>query len=259
MDLVEQFHKAFDIYIKFAYPHGPNALALKVQDDLDHLDAGTQLDHWSALEHEGQKHFMRLGSESYPHMKLGFVEDAGHPLFFVDAHDSHFELPAHLPGADKLRALREKNALLKNQIETAMAAEGLPTFGFEKPKLRTQEKPNQLHVLIIDDEVKILDLMALILTKLGARVERATSVDQARHKIAESQPHLILCDIMMPDESGYAFVRWLKDQEYRIPTYFVTGLALDQVDRDGVVDVIQKPFSVNTLAQLISKWRKATA
>jgi len=253
MDLLRQLERACDAYLSIAY-RGP------IPEKIQSLCAGLRalpdekaLKGWPHLERENGRYLIRLGQEKYPHMKLGFQLDGGCATFFVDTHDRHFEVPAHLPGAERLKEMRQFNIEVKERIEQALVRADLPTFGHQTPSVPAEDSAagQGIRVLIVDDELKILDLMALILGKLGACVRRATRVAEAREMVRSFQPELIFCDIMMPEESGYALLRWLEEQHLKLPVFFVTGLALEQVDRKGVVDVIQKPFSVQNLARAL--------
>jgi CheY-like chemotaxis protein len=258
MDLLRQLERACDAYLSVAYP-GPIPERIEtLRAELRALPDEKALKGWLHLERENGRYLIRLGQEKYPHMKLAFQLDGGCATFFVDTHDRHFDVPAHLPGADRLKEMRLFNVELKDRIELALVQAGLPTFGHQTPSVCPEEGAGGqgIRVLIVDDELKILDLMALILGKLGACVRRATRVSEARALVGSFKPELIFCDIMMPEESGYALLAWLEGQQLKIPVYFVTGLALEQVDRKGVVDVIQKPFSVQNLARALERGRQ---
>lgn len=186
-------------------------------------------------------------------MKLVFKDLNGGTCFLVDAHDTHFTLPTHVPGSEKLIAVREANAAIKNRVEAAWSAAGLPVFCYLKPVVKKMNGQFQgARVLAIDDESKILDLLGIILQNLGCTFDRAESVSRARELIDAHPDHdLILCDIMMPVESGYDFVAWYHDRDQDTPIYYVTGLGEEHINRKGVVDVIQKPFSVKDIVNLL--------
>jgi len=72
---------------------------------------------------------LRLGSVSYPHLKLQVVwhEKSAHWVFTVDTHDNLQLDPGH-PDADRLARLQAANSRLKELIERAWEAEELTTF-----------------------------------------------------------------------------------------------------------------------------------
>jgi signal transduction histidine kinase/CheY-like chemotaxis protein len=64
-----------------------------------------------------------------------------------------------------------------------------------------------VRVLVIDDEADARDLSRRILEGSGASVQTAASVAEALELLSRSPVDLLVCDIGMPDEDGYAFIR----------------------------------------------------
>ncbi len=254
MNLLQQLKKAVDLYVVKAFPDGVPPRVENQLTELRKLPDEASLLAWPAIEHDEKRYCWRLGNQAYPHMKLVFRKHEDSYIFSVDSHDTHFALPAQLPGSEKLQALREANSAIKSRIESAWHHALIPVFGFVKPsKSNGNGRYKGFRVLAIDDESKILDLLGMILQNLGATFERAQSVSEARDKVKDGlHPDLILCDIMMPSESGYDFVAWYMSLNSKTPIYYVTGLGADHVNRDGVVDVVQKPFSVKDIANLLT-------
>jgi two-component system response regulator BaeR len=102
------------------------------------------------------------------------------------------------------------------------------------------------HILIIEDEKKIADLLKDYLCAAGFRVSCLSRGDEALDKIKSTVPALILLDLMLPGVDGITVcreVRKLSD----IPVIMVTA-KVDEVDRLiglelGADDYICKPFS----------------
>jgi PAS domain S-box-containing protein len=86
-----------------------------------------------------------------------------------------------------------------------------------------------LHVLVVDDELDARELVQIVLEQGGATVGLASSVAQALDAIASRKPDVIVSDIGMPDEDGYAFIRKLRalprEQGGRIPAIALTAYA----------------------------------
>ena len=76
---------------------------------------------------------------------------------------------------------------------------------------------------MIDDDERVCDVLALLLTKTGAVVETATSAAAARAKILLGQPQALVCDLAMPDEDGYTFLRSLRTAGSQIPAIALTA------------------------------------
>jgi len=68
-----------------------------------------------------------------------------------------------------------------------------------------------LRVLVVDDEPDTRDMIAEVLTQCGCRVDRAASVREALALMEASRPDLLLSDIGMPDEDGYALIRRVRE------------------------------------------------
>ncbi|MCJ7548570.1 MAG: response regulator [Anaerolineae bacterium] len=58
-------------------------------------------------------------------------------------------------------------------------------------------------ILIVDDDADALRLVGLMLERQGFEIVAATNGQQAVQKAIETQPHLIILDVMMPDMDGY--------------------------------------------------------
>ena len=57
-------------------------------------------------------------------------------------------------------------------------------------------------ILVVDDEHLVADTLSLILRKCGFEARPAYSTDEALRCAPEFQPHLLICDITMPDRDG---------------------------------------------------------
>jgi CheY-like chemotaxis protein len=70
-----------------------------------------------------------------------------------------------------------------------------------------------LRVLVVDDDPDSLDLAMAILTRTGAAVRTCGSVAEALAMLAEWRPDVLVSDIEMPDEDGYALIRKVRALE----------------------------------------------
>jgi CheY-like chemotaxis protein len=69
---------------------------------------------------------------------------------------------------------------------------------------------DRTRVLIIDDDPRVRDALALLLGRAGAVVDTAESAATARARIASGGPEALVCDIAMPVEDGHSFIRRLR-------------------------------------------------
>jgi phosphoserine phosphatase RsbU/P len=104
-------------------------------------------------------------------------------------------------------------------------------------------------VLIIDDEIINVETLAWMLREAGFEALRAGSGPEGRKIAAREQPDLIILDIMMPGESGFATCATLTADPATtdIPIIFISGL--DDMENKvkglkiGAVDYVTKPFA----------------
>ena len=117
------------------------------------------------------------------------------------------------------------------------------------------------HVLVVDDEEDARILLETSLRQYGADVTTASTAAEAFEAIDRRHPDVILSDIGMPHEDGYAFVRRLRarapSQGGEIPAVAVTAYASDgdrsSSDTAGYQAHVAKPFEPGTLARLVSR------
>ena len=111
----------------------------------------------------------------------------------------------------------------------------------------------QKHILIVDDEPAIRDMVAYALRKGEYEPAHAGDAREAQAAIAERVPDLILLDWMLPGTSGLELARrWRKDALTRdVPIIMLTarGEENDRVGglEAGVDDYVVKPFSAREL------------
>ena len=110
------------------------------------------------------------------------------------------------------------------------------------------------HVLVVDDEEDLLELVRYNLTKEGYRVSCVATGDEALKVVRRQPPDLIVLDLMLPMIDGLEVCRRLKgDSKTRdIPIIMLTAKTeeadvISGLDR-GADDYITKPFSPRVLA-----------
>ena len=105
------------------------------------------------------------------------------------------------------------------------------------------------HILVVDDEEDILELVSYNLTKAGYRVTRVTSGEDAIKAARSKLPDLVLLDLMLPGVDGLEVCNTLKrdSRTANIPVVMLTarGEEADIVSglELGADDYITKPFS----------------
>ena len=107
------------------------------------------------------------------------------------------------------------------------------------------------HLLVVDDNDQITNLLHQYLQAQGYAVDVAGDGVEALERIADRLPDLILLDVMMPRMDGFEFMQELRRQ-HAVPVIFLTA-RLDEVDLltgfgCGADDYLTKPFSMSELA-----------
>jgi len=120
-------------------------------------------------------------------------------------------------------------------------------------------------ILVVEDESAIRDMLRFALERVEFRVTLAANAQEARLRMAESVPDLILLDWMMPGMSGVEFAKELKaaNTSKDIPIIMVTARA-EEEDKVrglniGADDYVSKPFSFPELiARIQAVLRRST-
>lgn len=141
----------------------------------------------------------------------------------------------------------------------------LPTSGQQRlpsPPAGIAKIPSlaNVRVLLIDDDDRVRSALTLLLRRAGAQVDRAESAAVARSLLAQSSPHVIVCDIAMPHEDGYTFINSMRASGMTIPAVALTAFAARADEERALVagfDLhLAKPVDferlVASLAQLVS-------
>jgi signal transduction histidine kinase len=131
-----------------------------------------------------------------------------------------------------------------------------------------------LEVLIVDDDADAREVLATLLVDQGARVVAADSAETAYRSLRRAVPHVLICDIGMPGEDGFAFIgRLRKDPDAAlasIPAIALTAYARERDRGDslhaGFDAHLAKPIrarelvdAVDQLARLLARERTRTS
>jgi two-component system alkaline phosphatase synthesis response regulator PhoP len=106
------------------------------------------------------------------------------------------------------------------------------------------------HILVVDDEPSVTDLLAYNLRKALYQVQVAADGREALRLTREFRPDLILLDLMIPEVDGLDVCRELRKSS-TVPIIMITALG-EETDRVvglelGADDYVTKPFSVREL------------
>lgn len=106
------------------------------------------------------------------------------------------------------------------------------------------------HILVVDDDREIRDLLSKFLERQGMRVSAARDAREARRLWPLGRYHLVVLDLMLPGEPGLDFARWLRQQS-DVPIVMLTAMG-EETDRIiglelGADDYVPKPFNPREL------------
>ena len=129
---------------------------------------------------------------------------------------------------------------------------------------RTPPRPadDAPHLLLVDDDRRIRDLLSRFLRAEGYRVTTAESASDARAKLLGLHFDLLILDVMMPGESGFDLARFIR-QSSSVPIVMLTARHEAEARIEGLQigadDYVAKPFEPRELALRINNILKRTA
>jgi two-component system OmpR family response regulator len=112
------------------------------------------------------------------------------------------------------------------------------------------------HILVVDDEPSITDLLSTALRYLGYQVTTASTGFGALEAAAAAAPDLVVLDVMLPDIDGFEVCRRLRAARDFVPVIFLSARDTEDDRVTGFVrggdDYVTKPFSLEELTLRIS-------
>jgi len=113
------------------------------------------------------------------------------------------------------------------------------------------------HILIVDDETSICEILGQFLQKKGYTVTTAESAENALNLMSAIAVDLVVTDIKMPGLSGVELLRKIKDKYSTIPVLITTGFptldsAIDAL-KSGASDYLTKPFHLEEISEKVKK------
>jgi hypothetical protein len=112
-------------------------------------------------------------------------------------------------------------------------------------------------VLVVDDEPVVRDAVVKVLCEEGLSVAQAKSAEDALVHPALAQCRLVICDIMLPGQSGLDAARAIRRLRPELPIVLITGYATAGVEGQaleaGATAFLAKPFDVTELLDLVRR------
>jgi CheY-like chemotaxis protein len=117
-----------------------------------------------------------------------------------------------------------------------------------------------VRVLLVEDHAVVREVIGRLLVEFGAAVTAAAGVAEALEAFERERPDVVLSDIEMPDEDGYALIRKLRalprDRGGQTPAAGLTGLSAPE-DRARVLQAgfqyyVAKPVDARMLVSVVA-------
>ncbi|MBB5017358.1 DNA-binding NtrC family response regulator [Chitinivorax tropicus] len=114
------------------------------------------------------------------------------------------------------------------------------------------------HILIVDDEIGIRELLSEILQDEGYDIKLAENAEQARQWRNQTRPDLVLLDIWMPDCDGVSLLKeWANNGQLTMPVVMMSGHGTIETaveaTRIGAIDYLEKPIGLQKLLSTVSR------
>jgi two-component system CheB/CheR fusion protein len=241
--------------LKFSPPHGRVSVSLRRAGGnalVEVHDNGTGID--SAFLPNVFNRFTQedsTSSRNYGGLGLGLAI----VRHIVESHGG--TVTAASEGKGKGAAFQVSLPLVSFENEMVTRAPAAPTNGSPDDL----ERLRGLSILVVDDDPAASGAVQEILKHAGAEVSAVASAEEARRAVAEIRPQLIVCDIAMPGENGYSFIRDLRRRGSgpgaQVPAIALTALAGEEDRRRslaaGFQEHLSKPVDIDRLLRTVSE------
>ena len=112
------------------------------------------------------------------------------------------------------------------------------------------------HILIVDDDRAIREVLAMVLKDEGFDVDTAANGPDALEQIGRQRPVLVLLDLQMPGMAGWEVLEHLREARVDVPVLFMSAgyrakAAAEQYRADGY---LAKPFELDELLAVVKRF-----
>lgn len=119
-------------------------------------------------------------------------------------------------------------------------------------------------VLVVEDDPKIRELIKIYLTKEGYEVSEANNGTEAKKKIEELDPCIVILDLMLPEISGEEICRWIREDLKSMMPIIMLSAKVSEKSRIqgfklGADDYVVKPFSPGELMRRVEAVLRRTS
>ncbi len=144
----------------------------------------------------------------------------------------------------------------RSGVVDEQAERRLPGMGLSRQKTVTEQRrefsaaSHSPHILVVEDDLAILDLVALLLETQGYTVSRAMDGEQALEVFSNEKPDLIILDLMLPHVDGLSLCQRIRETSL-VPIIILSARTQEEdmvwaLDL-GANDYLTKPFGAREL------------
>ena len=112
------------------------------------------------------------------------------------------------------------------------------------------------HVLLVEDDDAVAEIVGLILHESGYVVERVSTVDDALASVRSAAPDVVLLDLSLPGRSGLSFLKTCRESVALagVPLALMSGTPLPPLE-DGLAPdaILGKPFDIDHLCRVVDE------
>lgn len=117
-----------------------------------------------------------------------------------------------------------------------------------------------MKILIVDDEYLIRYSLLTLMEQEGYEVFAAASGQEGLHLFKERKPDIVVLDVRLPDMSGFALLKAIKEFSASTIVIMATGCpderGSNEATRMGALDYLEKPVDIDTLKTLVHAARQ---
>ncbi|MBT3602276.1 MAG: response regulator [Candidatus Latescibacteria bacterium] len=123
----------------------------------------------------------------------------------------------------------------------------------------TAPEPGDFHILVVDDEPAVREILYELITDIGYRVTAAASGQDALQILTQDRADLVITDLMMPNMNGWQLLKLIKQRFSYMPVIVLTGYISEEGEEmltNGQTDgYLVKPVDRSKLKKTLNNFR----
>lgn len=125
----------------------------------------------------------------------------------------------------------------------------------------SEDGDKKYRILVIDDDVDVCEITALILRSEGFEVVSVYDPNEALENLKHETFNLVICDIVMPDINGYSLAQEIQEKFPSLPLFLISGYTYEEHINAGIsaslleslsTTLLKKPFSRDALMEKVN-------